>query len=98
MGIYGSWKTTGSAEIFRKRDVVARTRVPEIFNLSLFFRAVGMTNVNRFVPPEGIFSDICPMIPDSLESASNEDKINTAGHELRFRGGPSKELFDDFVD
>jgi hypothetical protein len=54
-----------------------------------------MTNVNVLVPPEGIFADICRVIPDPLKSPSNENKIYAAWHKLRVRGGPRQELFHD---
>ena len=39
------------------------------------FWAVGMTYINGLISPEGILSYIRGMISDSLEGASNEDKV-----------------------
>jgi hypothetical protein len=41
-----------------------------------------VTNVSGLVAPEGILGDIDRMIPDSLEGASNEDKIQVTWHKF----------------
>src|SRR5271157_1306337 len=35
------------------------------------------------------------MIPDPLEGASNEDKVQVTWHKIRIHGGPRNKLFDE---
>ena len=42
-------------------------------SLIFFLWTVGMTNVGGLITPEGILRDVCSMIADPLQSASNED-------------------------
>jgi len=55
-----------------------------------------MTNVGSLVAPERILRDVCTMIANPLQGASNEDQVHVAWHKFRVHGGPRNELFADF--
>jgi len=40
-----------------------------------FLWTVGMTNVGGLVAPERILRNVCSVIPDALQGASNEDIV-----------------------
>ena len=58
-----------------------------------FAPPVDMPDVCRLVAPERIFGNICGMVPDSLEGATDKDEIQITGYVFRVCGGPDHELF-----
>jgi hypothetical protein len=56
-----------------------------------------MTNISGLISPEGILSYIRGMISDSLEGASNEDKVQITTHGLGVNNRPLNELFGDIA-
>ena len=62
----------------------------------LFFPALDMPNVCGLIAPDGILSDICCLVSDSLEGAANEDEIQVTGNRLRVCSGTAYELLSNF--
>jgi hypothetical protein len=56
-----------------------------------------VTDVSGLVAPERIFGDIRGVVPNPLESASDEDEIHVTRHELRPRAGSLNELFTEVI-
>ena len=68
-----------------------------MIRLIFFLWAVGMTYIGGLIAPEGILSDISSMIPDPLKGASNEDKVQVAGHQFGIHGRTLNELIAEIA-
>jgi hypothetical protein len=52
-----------------------------------------MPNVFSLIAPKRTLCDVCCLVPDSLQGATNDDEIEITANGFRALGGPGYESF-----